>query len=117
MGSRGTAWALSRVPCPADAHMWMETRPDFLLLRPIRAAVSPAPDERLTQMRKHLQRFERRPDEPDSQRARPWPAPRGGPVFTEVTIVHGRGPAAKPRCCCKDSLNIFSLSRVTSKEI
>lgn len=55
------------VPRPAAAiaaaavHMWMETRPDFLLLRPIRAAVSPAPDERPTQMRKHLRRFQRRP--------------------------------------------------------
>lgn len=46
----------------------METRPDFLLLRPIKAAVSPAPDERLNR----LQRLERSPDEPDSQRTWIW---------------------------------------------
>lgn len=93
MGLRGTAWALSR--------------PDFLLLRPIRAAVSPAPDERLTQIRKHLQRFERSPDELDSQRARIWPKPRLGFICTEVAIVHGRSPAAKASPLLR-RLEIFS---------
>lgn len=45
-------------------------------------------------MRKHLQRFERSPDELDSQRAWIWPKPRLGFIFTEVAIVRGRGPAA-----------------------
>lgn len=40
---------------------------DFLLLRPIKAAVSPEPDERLTQMREYLQRFESSPEDLDSR--------------------------------------------------
>lgn len=57
-------------PTPAQAYTCTqrETHSDFLLLHPIKAAVSPEPDERLTQMRKHLQRFERSPEDLDFHR-------------------------------------------------
>lgn len=78
--------SVGSVPRPAAAavHMWMETRPDFLLLRPIRAAVSPAPDEGTS------------PEvsaPPQMSRTRIWPRPGSGPspdgafILTEVAVA------------------------------
>ena len=105
MGLRGTAWALScapyvdiHTPPPPYMHththtICRETQSDFLLLRPIKATVSPKPDERLTQMRTYLQRFRNQPRGSGLavvfSLVRIWPKPRLQFVFTEVTIVQG----------------------------
>lgn len=67
-GSISLKTPFSSIPAHTEAYTyaWRETLSDFLLLPPIKGAVSPKPDERLTQMRKHLQRSESSPEDQDS---------------------------------------------------